>query len=132
MEVGPVAAASAVAYSDFAESVLAERGLHLPADVRTSFDRYIGEWRTLAEGSDPLVWETEVEVEVVEYLVLAFYRLTQQVDAASGGPARARPDAVEPFYQALVEGLLKSMAEAGPGSAEFSDQLSSFWPRAGD
>jgi hypothetical protein len=128
VEVGPVSSASAVAFADFAEGVLSERGPDLPVDVREAFVSYLATWRSEAAAGPTLVWRTEVPVEVAEYLVLAFYRLAQQVDADRPGPDPLVPVDATAFYQALVKGLLGAMAESGPGTAEFSDHLRSFWP----
>lgn len=119
---------STSAYADFATEVLATRGDELPEDVRSTFDTYIIEWRALAAEGPTVVWAKEIEVEVCEYLVLAFYRLAQEVDDAHRGNEPVRPTAAIPFYQALVDALLLAMSESGTAAAEFSDQLRSFWP----
>ena len=127
--VGPVSSASALAWVEFARSVLADRGDALPSDARDAFVGYMAEWEQLATHRATVEWQALVPVEVGEYLVLAFYRLAQQVDADRPGPEAVVPEEATPFYLALVDGLLDAMAEAGAGSAEFSDHLRGFWPR---
>ena len=128
VEVGPVPSASALAFADFAEDVLAVRGEELPEDVRTAFRGYVAEWRAAGATSTTLTWQTEAPLEVGEYLVHAFYRLAQRIDAARPDDTPIVPLDASPFYQALVRALLAGMDDAGAGSAEFADHLRGFWP----
>ena len=126
--VGPIPSSSAVAFAEFAAAVLEERGPELPDDVRAAFAGYVAEWRAAEEQGPVLTWQTDTDVEVAEYLVLAFYRLAQQIDATRQDEEPLLPADVTPFYQALVAGLLAAMSQAGPAASEFSDHLRAFWP----
>lgn len=135
MEVGPLPSASALAWLDFAASVLSSDqgtltpGDDIPGDVVESFVSYIGEWHEEATRSPEFLWTADVPEEVAEYLVLAFYRIAQRL--AKGAEGRAEPlspPAGQTFYVMLVQGLLDALAAEGPGPAEFSDHLKSFWP----
>jgi hypothetical protein len=129
--VGPVPSASAIAFVDYAERVLGEPngpGADLPSDVVDGFGAYLVEWRKLAGARSELIWETDVPLELAEYLVHAFYRLAQRVDQRAqlggGGP----PEAGGAFYLSLVEGLLVGLAEEGASGKEFAEHLRTFWP----
>lgn len=135
VEVGPLPSASALAWLDYAAAVLSSdqrtptAGDDLPGDVVESFASYIGEWYQEAMRGPEFLWVADVPEELAEYLVLAFYRIVQRL--AKGAEARGAPmspPAGQTFYVMLVRGLLDALAAEGPGPAEFSDHLKSFWP----
>lgn len=135
VEVGPLPSASAIAWLDYAEAVLSNdesvptAGEDVPPDAASSLLVYIAEWRAAARRGTEFNWEAEVPGEVAEYLVLAFYRIVQRLaKAAEARGAAISPAEGEPFYLMLVNGLLDALAREGPGPAEFSDHLRSFWP----
>jgi hypothetical protein len=132
VEIGPVEASSARAWIAFAREVLAQRRAHdaetLPDDVRDGFEGYLAEWEAAARG-EQLRWESEVDVELLEYLVHAFYRVaTRLAEEAERRCSRASPPEGEAFYRCLVSGLLDALSSAGNGHASFADELRPFWP----
>ncbi len=134
VEIGPVPSMVVLAWLDYAEGVLSsdEAGAStddIPPDIRESFLTYIHQWRVAATKDAEFHWHTEVPSELAEHLVLAFYRVVQRLAesaAARGSPMS--PPGSEMFYSMLVQGLLDALAGEGPGAAEFSDHLRSFWP----
>ncbi len=135
VEVGPVPSASVLAWLDYAEAVISSdeaaptAGDDIPADVTESFARYIAEWHRQASRDPEFLWTADIPDEVAEYLILAFYRVVQRLAKAAEarGTALSPPEG-EAFYVMLVHGLLDGLAAEGPGAAEFSDHLKSFWP----
>ena len=135
MEIGPLPSAGVLVWLDFAEAVLSSdpgappAGDDIPPDVTEAFLVYIDEWRQVATRGPEFHWKTDVPGEVAEYLILAFYRIVQRLaKAAEARGSPMSPPGGEAFYDMLVHGLLDALAEEGPGAAEFSDHLRSFWP----
>lgn len=127
--------ASVLAWLEYAGAVLLHNGVapplgeDIPADATQSFMGYIAEWYEAAERTTEFHWESDVPSEVAEYLVLAFYRIVQRLaEAAEVRGARLAPPEAQTFYVMLVHGLLDALANEGPGAAEFSEDLRSFWP----
>jgi len=135
VEVGPLPSASVLAWLDYARTVLSSGqvprgpGDDVPADATESFARYLAEWQDAALRDDEFHWTTDVPSEVVEYLVLAFFRLVQHLaEAAEAGDGPGAPADGDQFYVMLVHGLLDALAAESTGAAEFADHLRSFWP----
>ena len=138
MDIGPVAAASATAWIDYARAVLEGYGLddeqpvdgHVGSEVVTSFRDYLDEWARVAKRGGEFKWSAEVELEEVEYLVHAFYRVVGLATAAAEARRkRLMPPEGEAFYESLVHGLLDALESAGTPAAEFAEELRQFWPR---
>ena len=127
--VGPVAADSMRAFADFARRLLhsAGPGADVPSDAAASFDRYLDEWEQLAGRGGDVTWTTELEAELAEYLVYAFYRVAKDVNDEAG-LAPVVPDPAAPFYWVLVGALLDALAAEGGSRAEFASHLREFWP----
>ena len=127
--IGPVAAASMGAFVEFARRLLhsAGPGAEVPSDAASSFDRYLDEWGALADRGGDVVWTTEVEAELAEYLVYAFYRVAKEVNDEAGR-SPVVPDPAAPFYWLLVGALLDALASEGGSRAEFAAHLREFWP----
>ncbi len=137
MEVvlGPVAADSMAAFVRFGRALLhaAGPGADVPSDAASAFDRYLDEWEALAAdraGTD-VTWTTEVEPEVAEYLVYAFYRVAKDVNDEAG-EAQVVPTDAAPFYWLLVGSLLHALEDEGGSHAELAADLRTFWPGATD
>jgi len=135
LELGPVPSASALAWLEYAAAVLAHDRVapklddDTPADVTRSLMSYIAEWHEAAERTAEFHWRADVPSELAEYLVLAFYRIAQQLaEAAEARGAPLSPPEGQTFYVTLVSGLLDALANEGPGGAEFAEHLRSFWP----
>jgi hypothetical protein len=138
--IGPVPASSATAWITFARTVLTGSGrrdqrvdVALGEDVATAFHQYLDEWEDLAasaarSGGD-FKWAIEIDVEQVEYLVHAFYRIAEQMAAAAEARGRTimPPEAAE-FYASLVTGLLDGLDEEGQSASVFATELRRFWP----
>ncbi len=127
--------ASVLAWLEYAGVVLVQDGVvptlgdDIPADASESFMGYIAAWHAAAERAPEFHWEADLPGEVAEYLVLAFYRIVERLaEAAEARGARRSPPEGQTFYVTLVHGLLDALANEGPGAAEFSDHLRSFWP----
>jgi hypothetical protein len=132
VEIGPVEASSARAWIAFARDVIGQRRAHdaqtLPGDVRAGFEAYLSEWEDAIEG-DEVRWESEVDVELLEYLVHAFYRVaTRLAEEAERRGSRISPPEGEAFYRCVVTGLLDALSRSGNGRAAFAEELRSFWP----
>jgi hypothetical protein len=138
LEVGPVSSHAVLVWIDYAEGVLANvadeqagdaalAADHVPADVFGQFGSYLRDWRPLAESRADFVWSADVEPEVAEYLVHAFFKLSwRQVRAAGGGTGMPQEAVV--FNAHLVDRMLSSLSGEGHAEAEFAEHLRSFWP----
>ncbi len=139
MVIGPVDAASATAFIDFARSVLEGYGSddeslddRVAAEVVTRFRGYLDEWDLVAERGGEFKWATEIDLEQVEYLAHAFYRVAgKATEAAQVRGHRMMPIEADAFYESLVQGLLHALEIAGTPAAEFAEELRQFWPRFG-
>jgi hypothetical protein len=132
IEVGPVPSESARVWIAYAREVLATRRAHdaetLPEDLVAGFDGYLTQWEKAARGAE-LRWESEVDPELVEYLVHGFYRVaTRLAEESERRGGRVSPPEGDAFYRALVHALLDAMSAEGAAAAEFADQLREFWP----
>jgi hypothetical protein len=137
VDIGPVAASSATPFIEYARAVLDGHGLDddEPVDTRVgsevvaSFRRYLDQWARIAKRGGEFKWSTELDLEEMEYLVHAFYRIATRANAAA--EARGRfymPPEGEAFYMSLVHGLLDALESAGTPAAEFAEELRQFWP----
>ncbi|HEX7132059.1 MAG TPA: hypothetical protein VF228_05755 [Iamia sp.] len=127
--VGPIGAASMGAFADFGRRLLhsAGPGADVPSDAASAFDRYLDEWEALAAEGDDVTWTTELEAELAEYLVYAFYRVAKELNDEAGA-RQVVPDPAAPFYWLLVGALLDALAGEGGSRAEFAAHLREFWP----
>lgn len=129
--VGPVTAASMGAWVEFGRRLLHSPGpgAGVPSDAASAFHSYLDEWEVLAAEvtrATELTWATEVEPELAEYLVYAFYRVAKGAIDEAG--ASIVPSPAEPFYWLLVGSLLDALAGEGGSRAEFASHLRAFWP----
>jgi hypothetical protein len=100
------------------------------AEVVKSFRQYLDQWALVAKRGGEFKWSAEVDLEEVEYLVHAFYRVASlATEAATARGRRLMPPEAEPFYASLVHGLLDALESAGTPAAEFAEELRQFWPR---
>jgi len=127
--VGPVGATSIGAWVSFARRLLhsAGPGADVPSDAAASFDTYLDDWEALAAAGGDVTWATDLEAELAEYLVYAFYRVAKDVNEEAG-KAAVVPDEAAPFYWLLVGALLDALAAEGGSRAEFAAHLREFWP----
>lgn len=131
--VGPVSAASALAWLDYADDVLDELGGMAPGEcfatpeVIEVFRGYITSWRASAVGPE-LLWERDIPAERVEYDMHAFQRVAEVLADRAERQGTAAPEAGEDFYLALLQGVLTALEAEGPSSAAFAQHLAEFWP----
>lgn len=101
--------------------------------VLTAFTRYLDEWERAARRGGEFKWEADVDVDVVEYHVLGFFRLARRMtDRFEATGRRTLPPEAGPFYRALVGSLLEALRREGAAPAEFSEQLAGLWPGVDD
>lgn len=100
---------------------------HVPRDVVSQFSSYLRDWRPIAESAAEFTWSLEMEPEVAEYLVHAFFKLTMR-QARSDEPTLQMPERASVFNRHLVKRMLGALSSEGPAEAEFAEHLRSFWP----
>lgn len=134
VRVGPVSAASAVAWVRYARGVLDTPGDgEVPSvDPATvdAFRDYLNLWERHAAAGDPFVWEGEVNPERLEYLAHSFARIVEHLATVAGtvGAIGAPPEGDE-FYQALVLAIINTLDLYGSDATQgFSEQLRDRWP----
>ena len=136
VNIGPVPAASATVWIDYARAVLEGYGLgdqpvddEIGVEVVRSFRSYLDQWARIAKQGGEFKWSADVDLEEVEYLVHAFYRLAGKATAAAEERGRKlMPPEGADFYNALVIGVLGALEAAGTPAAEFAEELRQFWP----
>jgi hypothetical protein len=132
--IGPVSAASANAWLDYADDVLDELGAMAPGEcfatpeMIETFRGYVTSWREAAAQGAEVVWEREIPPEHVEYHMHAFQRVAEVLAERAEREGVAAPPAGEDFYLAVLQGVLSALEAEGPASAAFADHLSEFWP----
>ena len=140
LEVGPVSSHAVLAWIDYAEAVLAavadepSGGAddesfddYVPAEVYAQFATYLQDWRPIAESTDEFHWTIEVEPEVAEYLVHAFFKMSWHQARVPAEGLRMTSSAAL-FNRHLVKRMLGSLSGEGHAEAEFAEHLRSFWP----
>lgn len=134
VELGPLPSTNALVWLDYADAVVdrLERGegpLDIAPDLLAAFRSYLADWRTAAEASPTFRWEGEASAEVVEYLLHAWFKLAQALEAeAAERPERVVPAEGVPFHQALVDTLIRTLRQEGRSPADFAEHLDQFWP----
>jgi hypothetical protein len=135
VRLGPLPSESVQSWLDYAQGVLAAvpteaggEGVWLPSDAIAGFERYLGEWSFAADQGPVFVWEGEIPREEAEYLFHAFFRVATHLSARAEASGPMAPVASEPFYRALVSGLLTALDQEGDATSEFSEHLRAFWP----
>src|SRR5690349_6383289 len=104
IRLGPVPAASAIAFLTNAKEVVAavrgaEQSPALPDDVADAFEGFLAEWLAVARRRDPFTWEGEVGALLTRRLVSYWFELTANISGRLEelGLPEAGPEA-EPFY----------------------------------
>ena len=135
VRIGPVPAASAVAWVGYARRVLAgatnrdDPPPGVEPDSVEEFSAYLDTWEAEAAGGDPFIWAGELEPERLEYLTHCFLRIVDHLSASASarGTVEAPPEG-EAFYQALVSGIINALAAEGDSAGAYSEDLRSRWP----
>ena len=139
LEVGPVSSDAVIAWIDYAEQVLAtvtdepspdavDEAFddHVPDDVFAQFAVYLHDWRPIAESTAEFHWTLDVEPEVAEYLVHAFFKMSWHQARVPAEGLRLTSSAAL-FNRHLVKRMLGSLSGEGHAEAEFAEHLRSFW-----
>jgi hypothetical protein len=130
IELGPITSTSAAAWAAHARAVLdGPAGVGLADDVRADFAAFVRIIeRASARGGD-MRWAGDLAAERIEFLALAFYRLSAELFGTTLEPGPvALPEEAVPFYQALVRGVLGALASERRSGAAFAEDLADFWP----
>lgn len=130
VSVGPVAAASARAFADYARRVLTGLGpgADVASDAAQAFLGYIEEWEEASLASDVVVWTADADPGAAGDIIYAFFRLAQALTDAAGDSGVRAPAEAEAFYRALVRGLLEALEGEGERHAELASGLRASWP----
>lgn len=120
---------SVLSWVAYAHGTLDRNEGEMPDDVVQGFREMLDEWTAVAERGPKFRWVTDLPVDVIEYLVHAFFRIAQRLadEAELRGCALAPADSDE-FYWALVRSLLAALSDGGGSAGEFAEHLKSFWP----
>lgn len=137
LDVGPVTPASAVAWIEWADEILAELRMDRPSTVPLcaehldGIEQYFEQWLPRARVQEEAFrWDTEIDPDELEYLLCALFRLDSQL--APEAQRRSSCDEGRPFFLVLVRALLHGLETHSPGRAAFVDQLRSTWPTAAE
>ena len=133
MVIGPVSAASALAWLDYADDTIEELAAMAPGECFTTpevleiFRSYVDSWRAAAVGTE-MSWEQDIPPEQVEYHMHAFQRVAEVLDQRAEERGKAAPPEGEDFYAAILQGVLSALEAEGSASAAFAEHLAEFWP----
>jgi len=137
--VGPVAQASAVAWTGWADEVVGKlrsepRTTSQSAALMDDLGRYLERWISRIRVIDRAFrWHAEIDADELEYLVHALFELDGRLLAeVERGERSGPPDEGRVFYLVLVRDLLDALERESPGRAAFVDQLRSTWPSAAE
>ena len=115
VSIGPVSSASARAWAAAARETLAtvrsRPDLGVPQDVVDAFDLYVDLWGVVADTTDPFVWASEVDPDLLTHLASHWARLINLARADPEGTGiRPAPPEGEAFYNALATALIEATA----------------------
>ena len=136
VQVGPFPSASALAFIEFARTLIAElvtrHGMDMPSidsAMAERFESTLDEWEGIARSGPEFLWTADQDVEDLEYHFVAYVRLVIQGDPLGRTSERA-PDAEarRPFRVALVNGVLSALEREGGASASLAAELRAEWP----
>lgn len=120
-----------VAYSRtvLAQSIARPGEHEIPAELVEGFEAYLDRWESLAAAADELVWEEDLDPELVRYLAHAFHRIATGLatEAERRGYPISPPEGDE-FYRALVTGFLDALEAESDTMREFAEELRATWP----
>lgn len=135
--MGPVASASARAWTDWAREMLGALRVApaaasvLPAAVLDDVGSYLESWADTAnmDGDGAFRWRADVPVDELVYLTNSLYNLDQWLAGQTGRhPCKTQPIEGRVFHVVLVEALLFALSQEGPSEAAFAGQLRPWWP----
>lgn len=121
--IGPVPATSARAWIAAAEETMsilrAQTELDVPWDVLEAFERYLRDWRAVADASDVFVWSDRVDERFVTRIGLHWARITSVARAGRVPSIATAPAEAAAFYDAVATGIASAL-ESGSTSAEIA------------
>jgi hypothetical protein len=134
--VGPLASSGALAWIEYARSVLerAAEGegpadVDLDDDVIDAFGAFLDEWERVARASEEFLWVGDIDPERVEFLAHAFSNVANALAAAAAHRGfSAGPVEGEPFYRAVVTGFLDALGLEGGSIGAYARELRASWP----
>ena len=132
IELGPVSAASARAWLDYATEMLAmlraQPRPQIPGTALDGFAALLDEWRPIAEGGDKFRWSSDERPERAQYLVNALYVAGTIIeDEASAGRAALRPREADEFHLLLVHAVLDALERESAADAHFVQEMRNVW-----
>ncbi len=132
--VGPVPVEAAEAWLSYAREVVDDLAFsatdecYAQPDLLATFDGYLRSWEA-ATGGDRFLWSADLPAEQVEYHMHAFQQVAGVLaERAERSGVRTAPEEGEPFYLALLNGVLAALESEGESHAEFAQHLGAFWP----
>lgn len=137
ISVGPVEAASARAWTEWAREMLGALRVApaatsvLPGEALDNVGSYLDAWADTAnmDGDGSFRWRADVPAEELVYLTNSLYNLDQCLaDQTDGRPGKAQPTEGRAFHVVLVEALVFALTQAGRSEAAFAGQLRPWWP----
>ena len=139
IRLGPLPAASAQAWLDYATRVLeAIRAGSTAPDVTISdeeyesFREYLASWQD-ATVAEPFRWERVEDPERIRMLSARWLEVTALLSGRwdEFGLPEGPPEG-EPFYHGLVEGISDALNGRDVGPDRFGDKLAEAWPALGE
>jgi hypothetical protein len=132
IELGPVSAASARAWLNYATEMLAVLRSHprseIPKGALDGFVALLDEWRPIAERDDKFRWSSEERPERAQYLVNALYVAGTIIeDEAAAGRASLRPREADEFHLVLVHAVLDALERESAADAHFVQEIRNVW-----
>lgn len=137
--VGPVAGASAQAWTEWARETLEALRVApaapnvLPAEVLDTVGSYLDTWADSArlDADGAFRWGADLPADELVYLTNSLYNLDQCLADQTGcRPGQAKPTEARAFHDVLVEALLFALTQEGRSEAAFVDHLRPWWPEA--
>lgn len=130
VRLGPLPSQGVRAWVQYAHEVLAlvegvahDLPIQVPPDVVLEFERFLREWQQAAK-IEPFMWEHELEAVQVRHLMTYWLNLAKVVSERVHLQGPTMPDLAEPFYEMLVDVILRGLAEEDAAA----ERLQKAWP----
>jgi diguanylate cyclase (GGDEF)-like protein len=136
VQVGPVAAASAVAWLEHTAALLdvvrspLSGYISIPPGVWGAIDTYMARWTELAAAADPFLWSGREDPNILRAVANYWFRLTEmrvQREVLELDP----PAATEEFNEALISAILVALTVGADGEVEVEAEAIAYqrsWP----
>ena len=140
VQIGPVAATSATEWLTYAAVVLDRvrasppEGFHIPPGVLAAIDTYVTTWTEVASRSTTFSWTGREDPAILQAIAHHWFQLAELLTEESLVTAHNElPPVGEPFYAALVSGLLVALAtDDDPEHQAEAIALQQSWPHTPD